>query len=711
MLLSIGTTWADTTPISCSGSVNSATANTTGLACTNCTLYWSGLQGGDNVVTVSSTNYYKMGSGSAYVQIKHSTVKFQAGDVLTATVTSNGGSSTKTVNIKVGSTNESGSVSVNSNETKNITYTLTAADIESDGSIKIYRGSSASSNLRVASFSVSGTRGDTTPCDLIITSSTSLVLAKGGTSTITHTTSSAGAVTYLSGSTSIATVSDAGVITAVAPGTTTITVSQAAAGSYAAGSATVRVVVPYDVTSAATYTIGSGTYGFSDNSNNYYFNNGFDMSNSGGKSYGSGSLSGSMKYSAGTTYTINIPDGITIKKATVTGRSNYGSDKAEAKWGTLFGEDYSDEVLPYSDEDPATKTITFATGKTGSIAFTPAGNQVQFIIVLEVQFVAQNNKFWDFSDWTTGSISTKFDDNLEIVGNSEIATNSSQTVGDESFTKRLKLNGTGSSSSRYIRIKVQPCTKISVYQYSGNVDRVLKVDAGSFGGTNLLSEGTTAYKKSTCYYTGAQETDIYIYSSNGNISIYGIKVEPGEVITPANDWSTYVTPTKLDFSGIAGLKAYRASAAAAGKVTLEEVGAVPANTPLLLIGTAATPYTIPVVASASNPGTNLLQAGDGTTEFDGNTFDYILFTDGKFYQIGEGTVATNKAYLHCEADPTVQTSRGLKLVFGSETTGIGDATRLKDKGQMKNDVFNLNGQRVKKAAKGLYIVNGKKYIK
>ena len=697
--------WADDA-ISCSGTVNSADNNTTtGLECTNCTLYWSGLQGGTNVVTVSSTDYYKMGSDNAYVQIKHSTVKFQAGDVLTATVTSNGGDNSKSVNIKVGSINTSGSVSVNSKETKDITYTLTSGDIESDGSIKIYRATNGS-NLRVAKFSVSGTRGDTTPCDLTITSNISLVLAVGGTSTITHTTSSAGAITYTSASTDIAMVSDAGVITAVAPGTTTITVSQAAAGDYDAGSATVKVAVPYDATSAASYTIGSGTYGFSDNSNNYYFNNGFDMSNNGGKGYGAGGLSGSMKYSANTTYTINIPDGITIKKAIVTGRSNYGNDKTDAKWGNLFGEDYSDEVLPYSNEDAATKTITFATGKTGSITFTPAGNQVQFIIVLEVQIDAQNNKFWDFSDWATGSISTKFDDNLEIVGSCEIATNSSQTVDDESFTQRLKLNGTGSSSSRYIRIKVQPCTKISVYQYSGNADRALKVDAGSFGGTNLLSEGTAEYKKSTCYYTGAEDTDIYIYSSDGNISVYGIKVEPGEAITPANNWSTYVTPTKLDFSDVTGLKAYAATAAANGSVTLEEVGAVPAGTPVMLIGTADTKYTVPVATSASAPAKNMFKAGDGTTVFDGTTYDYILYTDQKFYQIGSGSVAVGKAYLHCDSNPTASAPY-LTLDFGSNVTGIGEIKSQKiENGQF----FDLQGRKVAQPSKGLYIVNGKKVV-
>jgi len=120
-----------------------------------CVLKWDGLQGGTNAVNVSGVDYYKLGSDGAYVQIALSAGSFQAGDVLTATVTSNGNN--KIVNIKVNAS-YTPTVKVSSTETQDIVYTLTAADIESDGSIKIYRGNSSGSNLRVGIFSVSGMR-------------------------------------------------------------------------------------------------------------------------------------------------------------------------------------------------------------------------------------------------------------------------------------------------------------------------------------------------------------------------------------------------------------------------------------------------------------------------------------------------------------------------------------------------------------------------
>lgn len=179
-------------------------------------------------------------------------------------------------------------------------------------------------------------------------------------------------------------------------------------------------------------------------------------------------------------------------------------------------------------------------------------------------------------------------------------------------------------------------------------------------------------------------------------------------ITPANDKSTYVTTYALDFSDVEGLKAYAATNAAAGVVTLEEVGTVPAGTPLMLVGTATTEYTVPVVASADAPAMNMFRAGDGTTVFDGSTYDYILYTDGLFYQIGSGSVAVGKAYLHCTSDPTAPLSRELSISFGGVTSVEAvEAAKVKAmpvkrivNGKLvienEGDIFNAFGQKLSK---------------
>lgn len=182
-------------------------------------------------------------------------------------------------------------------------------------------------------------------------------------------------------------------------------------------------------------------------------------------------------------------------------------------------------------------------------------------------------------------------------------------------------------------------------------------------------------------------------------------IEDPVTITPAYAMTTYVTTKALDFTNVDGLTAYVATGATNSAVQVAAVTApVPAGTPLMLVGTPGTEYTVPVAASATAPA-NLLQAGDGTTVFDGESYDYILASDGKFYQIKGGTtVAVGKAYLHLDSAPGV---RSLVVKLDNEATGI---ESVDSEAADAEAIYNVSGQRVAKAVKGLYIVNGKKVI-
>lgn len=238
-------------------------------------------------------------------------------------------------------------------------------------------------------------------------------------------------------------------------------------------------------------------------------------------------------------------------------------------------------------------------------------------------------------------------------------------------------------------------------------------DANTAFSTTTIA-GSTDYAgketKSISYtYTGTDAT-IDIVIGEGSQYLKTIKVTypaaPSSVtITPANAKSTYVTQYAMDFSSVEGLTAYVATSASAEGVTMTMVDEVPAKTPLVLVGTANNSYEVPVLASATAPETNLLKAGEGSNkEFDGSTYDYILYSDGKFYQIGSGSVATTKAYLHLDAAPS-NGARTFSLIF-SETTRV-NKVKADD---ASGEVYNLAGQRVATPQKGLYIVNGKKVI-
>ena len=180
-------------------------------------------------------------------------------------------------------------------------------------------------------------------------------------------------------------------------------------------------------------------------------------------------------------------------------------------------------------------------------------------------------------------------------------------------------------------------------------------------------------------------------------------------ITPAYEKTTYVTTEKLDFTKVDGLDAYVATSANASSVTMTKVeAAVPAGTPLMLIGTAGTQYNVPVAATAEAVVGNLLVAGDGSTTIGGTLrYDYILYSDGLFYRANEGVLAVGKAYLHLDAAPAAG-AHALNIVFDDgDVTGINLTPALS---QSNGVYFDLMGRKIAQPTKGLYIVNGRKVV-
>jgi len=183
---------------------------------------------------------------------------------------------------------------------------------------------------------------------------------------------------------------------------------------------------------------------------------------------------------------------------------------------------------------------------------------------------------------------------------------------------------------------------------------------------------------------------------------------------PVNDkgTATYVTTNALNFSGITDVKAYVATAQDGSNVTFTRVeGAVPAKTPLLVKGKTT---DVPVAESADVIENNLLVAGNGDAVASeaGGKFNFILNDlNGAvgFYHAAEMTVAADRAYLSLSDNPFPSTKSGAKLnaIFSDgETTGINNVN--------VNDnvkIFNLAGQQMKGTVKGIYIKNGKKFVK
>ena len=174
----------------------------------------------------------------------------------------------------------------------------------------------------------------------------------------------------------------------------------------------------------------------------------------------------------------------------------------------------------------------------------------------------------------------------------------------------------------------------------------------------------------------------------------------------ASGLATLYTSYALDFSGVSGLKAYTATLADK-KVTLTPVDNVPAGTGVVLKGDEGN-YDIPVIASSvTDKGALMGSATDIVYDAEAaNDYYYLGLNEGKaqFKKLTSGTIAAGKCYL----EVAKSSARTLEVVFAdAETTGINSIENARvENGQF----FNLAGQRVAKAQKGLYIVNGKKYV-
>jgi len=208
---------------------------------------------------------------------------------------------------------------------------------------------------------------------------------------------------------------------------------------------------------------------------------------------------------------------------------------------------------------------------------------------------------------------------------------------------------------------------------------------------------------------------VYTEKVDGNVALGNIKVSKDAndvvaVTVSAAGLATFASDSKLDFKNVPNLEAYIAKENG-GKIELVQVNKVAAGTGVLLRAlNSATDFKVPVTAATAEATTgNLFVRGVGAAvaSEDGGKYNYVL---GKhkgevgFYKAGGMTVATDKAYIQT----TVAAARIL-FDFDNETTSINEVstTNLTNN---TNEYFNLAGQRVAQPTKGLYIVNGKKYV-
>ena len=207
-----------------------------------------------------------------------------------------------------------------------------------------------------------------------------------------------------------------------------------------------------------------------------------------------------------------------------------------------------------------------------------------------------------------------------------------------------------------------------------------------------------------------------IHNVTGNVVVVATFNATKEFITLAQGVETFSCSQDLNFTG-SELKAYIAAGynKAESQVLLVRVYDVPAGTGLYLKGEADVTYKIPYSTSQAYY-VNMLKANltaSSIAKTSGDMSNFLLNkVDGEygFFAPSEtATLGAQKAYLQVPTSfMSGSEARAISIAFEDDgTTNISDFELFTNSNE---HLYNLKGQRVEKAGRGLYIKNGKKVV-
>ena len=443
--------------------------------------------------------------------------------------------------------------------------------------------------------------------------------------------------------------------------------------------------------------------------------------------------SGTTLYTGGTSNTLDI-DYLIIRKVDLSTET--------AAFNAM--KDYADALVAVAN-DNASANSTFSTAISTQAAAVASATTAEAITTATSALLAAMNTYVAAANPTAGN---QFDltyllTNPDLEGITDWGEAAAQGwftdiprsgVGQyNNFAVRTNLNSSKNGVERYTSNVYTTAGTYALYQkvtlpagnysfdanaFASNASTIVMA-AGSTEGDAVTATDFTAY---TVDFTVASEAEtkmgIKISATGTNacnwMAITEIKLykEASSVsgTIPSSGYGSLASAYGLDFANATvssgTLTAYVVTKTTTEAVTLSSVDELPANSGVILKGTAGATYSIPVKADAAYAGTNLLSAAVTATDIEANTA-YIL-QGGEFRLVSAAsTVPAGKAYLLKSNVPSG--ARAMKFVFEEdETTGI--SSMQNSQSTMHREVYNLNGQRVAQPAKGLYIVDGRKVI-
>lgn len=269
---------------------------------------------------------------------------------------------------------------------------------------------------------------------------------------------------------------------------------------------------------------------------------------------------------------------------------------------------------------------------------------------------------------------------------------------EETWTPTHTVECTLQPSGAY-RVMVYSSSSANIQGTSGTA--VLRTQLVA---SDQVSTGTFTPSFTNIVMTQADETQVKPADCS-----YNCTITLSTTVTTLG-YASFSWPKALDFTGT-GLTAFIATSNTSNSLHLESVTKVPANTGLILKGTAGSEntYSLQTTDDATDDvSENMLTSNTTGTYTVATSNVYVLsnLNNGQpgFYLANEGiNIGKYKSYLVLSEDPS---RKG--LVFDETITGI---QQIESSSMEMKGCYDLQGRQVKNPIKGLYIVNGKKVIK
>ena len=179
--------------------------------------------------------------------------------------------------------------------------------------------------------------------------------------------------------------------------------------------------------------------------------------------------------------------------------------------------------------------------------------------------------------------------------------------------------------------------------------------------------------------------------------------QPITVTIGSVGYTTFVAPADVSFPE--GVEAFIVTAISTSSIHMEPVTAVPSGTPVVVRAAEGT-HNLSIATETDDFADNKLRASDGNVTGDGTIYALGNKNAGVgFYPVKSGAkVPAGKAYL-------VVNNENIKEFFSFDFGGlVTEINNVNTNVNANAEIYNLAGQRVKKAQKGFYIIGGKKVL-